>query len=81
MIVTDWEVLDEGNCYDNAPMESFFKTFNTEEVYQQPTYATHEQATQSVIDYIDRFYNRERLHSSLCYQSPEEFEQSFRLSG
>ena len=71
----------KGNCYDNAPMESFFKTFKTEEVYQQPTYATHEQATRSVIDYIDRFYNRERLHSSLGYQSPVEFEQSLGLSG
>lgn len=62
-----------GNCYDNAPMESFFKSFKTEEVSRQ-TYQTHEQATRGVIDYIERFYNPVRSHSSLGYASPIEFE-------
>ena len=63
----------KGNCYDNAPMESFFRSFKVEEVYHSE-YETHEQATRAVTDYIDRFYNRVRLHSSLDYQSPMEFE-------
>jgi transposase InsO family protein len=63
----------KGNCYDNAPMESFFKSFKVEEVYEQD-YQTHEHATRGAIDYIERFYNRTRLHSSLDYASPIEFE-------
>ena len=63
----------KGNCYDNAPMESFFRSFKVEEVYWNE-YETHEQATRGVTDYIDRFYNRVRLHSSLDYLSPTEFE-------
>lgn len=64
----------KGNCYDNAPMESFFKSFKVEEVSRQ-TYQTHEQATRGVIDYIERFYNPVRSHSSLGYMSPIEFER------
>lgn len=62
-----------GNCYDNAPMESFFKSYKTEEVQDQ-IYETHEQATRCVLDYIEGFYNPIRLHSSLDYQSPIDFE-------
>jgi len=68
----------KGNCYDNAPMESFFKSLKVEEVYQQQKFSTHEQATRCVIDYIERFYNCERLHSALDYQSPVEFENALR---
>ncbi len=64
----------KGNCYDNAPMESFFKSFKVEEVYHS-RYETHEQATRAVIDYIERFYNPKRLHSTLDYVSPNEFEE------
>jgi len=67
----------KGNCYDNAPMESFFRSFKVEEVYHSE-YDTREQATRAVTDYIDRFYNRTRLHSSLDYQSPLEFENQLR---
>jgi putative transposase len=64
----------KGNCYDNAPMESFFRSFKVEEVYNNK-YETHEQATRAVIDYIDRFYNPVRKHSSLGYTHPIEFER------
>jgi transposase InsO family protein len=64
----------KGNCYDNAPMESFFKSFKTEEVYQN-SYQTHEEVTRAATDYIERFYNRKRLHSALDYQSRIEFER------
>jgi transposase InsO family protein len=62
-----------GDCYDNAMMESFWATLKTELIYQQ-TYATREQARQSIFEYIEVFYNRKRLHSSLGYVSPESFE-------
>lgn len=65
-----------GNCYDNAPMESFFKSYKTEEVQQ--IYDTHEHATRGVSDYIERFYNPHRLHSSLDYQSPIDSEQAIK---
>jgi transposase InsO family protein len=62
-----------GNCYDNASMESFFKTFKVELVYQAH-YATREEARRSIHAYIEVFYNRQRLHSSLGYCSPAEYE-------
>ena len=61
-----------GNCYDNAPVESFFRTLKTELGPQ--THASRRQATTAVAEYIERFYNRERLHSALHYQSPAAFE-------
>ena len=64
-----------GNCYDNAAMESFFATLKKELVHQQD-YATREQARQSLFEYIEVFYNRERRHSALEYVSPEEYEQA-----
>ncbi|EMI18736.1 Integrase, catalytic core domain protein [Rhodopirellula maiorica SM1] len=64
---------NRGNCYDNAPMESFFKSYKTEEVRDEQ-YETHEQATRGACDFIEHFYNSVRLHSSLGYLSPIEFE-------
>lgn len=68
----------KGNCYDNAPMESFFKSFKVEEVYHEK-YETHEHAVRAANDYIERFYNPKRLHSALGYVSPTEFEQRLML--
>jgi transposase InsO family protein len=63
-----------GNCYDNAVAESFFSTLKAElESYGQ--YQTRQQAVSELFDYIERFYNRQRLHSSLGYLSPAEFER------
>jgi putative transposase len=62
-----------GDCWDNAMMESFFATLKSELVHQQ-SYATREQARASIFEYIEVFYNRKRLHSSLGYVSPESFE-------
>jgi transposase InsO family protein len=62
-----------GDCYDNAMMESFWATLKTELVHHQK-YATREQARQSIFEYVEVFYNRKRLHSSLGYVSPESFE-------
>jgi transposase InsO family protein len=63
----------KGDCYDNAMMESFWSTLKTELVHLD-CYATRQQARQSIFDYIETFYNRTRLHSSLGYVSPEAFE-------
>jgi putative transposase len=65
----------KGNCWDNAAMESFWATLKTELVHHED-YATHEQARTSIFEYIEVFYNRKRLHSSLGYKSPEAFEAS-----
>jgi putative transposase len=62
-----------GNCYDNAVMESFFKTLKTELIYHEH-YTTHHEAQQSLYQYIEIFYNRQRLHSALDYQSPASYE-------
>lgn len=68
----------KGNCYDNAMKESFFHTLKTELVHQRD-YRSHEEARASVFEYIEVFYNRQRVHSSLGYLSPVEFER--RLTG
>lgn len=63
-----------GNCYDNAAMESFFATLKTE-CATQP-FATRTQARSAIFEYIEAWYNRQRLHSSLGYLSPTEFERN-----
>jgi transposase InsO family protein len=63
-----------GNCFDNAPMESFFATLKTECAKKQ--FSTRAQARVVIFEYIEAWYNRQRLHSSLDYLSPLEFEQN-----
>ena len=62
-----------GNCYDNAMMESFWATLKRELVYRH-AFTTRAEAYRAIFEYIEVFYNRERLHSSLGYQSPVDFE-------
>ena len=66
----------KGNCYDNAVMESFFASLKKELVHQED-YQTRAEARQSLFEYIEVFYNQERLHSSLGYVSPAEYESQF----
>ncbi len=63
----------KGNCWDNAVSESFFHTLKTELIHQQ-TFQTRAQAKQAVFEYIEVFYNRERLHSANGYLSPVNYE-------
>lgn len=63
-----------GNCLDNAAMESFFHTLKTEHVYHH-RYRTREEARQSLFEYIEVFYNRQRRHSTLDYMTPTEYER------
>ncbi len=62
-----------GNCWDNAPMESFFASLKKELVYGED-YQTRAEAKASVFEYIEVFYNRVRRHSALGYKSPVEYE-------
>jgi len=63
----------KGNCYDNAFIESFFSSLKYELVYHH-RFTNFAQARTAVFDYIETFYNRIRLHSSLAYQTPINFE-------
>lgn len=64
-----------GNCWDNAVAESFFKTLKSELIYHCQ-YATKEEARRSIFEYIETFYNRKRLHSSIGYAAPMQFENA-----
>ncbi len=62
------------NCYDNAHVESFFHSLKTELVYRR-NFKTRKEAMQAIFEWIEVWYNRQRLHSSLGYMSPEEYEK------
>jgi transposase InsO family protein len=64
-----------GQCWDNAPMESFFASLKKELVHHED-YQTRAQARASIVEYIEMFYNPKRRHSSLGYLSPAEYEQA-----
>ena len=63
------------DCWDNAPMESFFASLKKELVHDAD-FATRAEARAAIFEYIEVFYNRQRRHSSLGYVSPAEYEQS-----
>ena len=63
------------HCCDNAVAESFFGTLKTELIRRKP-FESRASADNAIFDYIEVFYNRTRIHSSLGYQSPEEFERN-----
>jgi transposase InsO family protein len=79
-LLKDWGIRVSmngvGSWYDNAPMESFFGTLKSEWVYHQ-AYRTHDEARSDLFYYIEVFYNRHRLHSSLGYCSPDEYERRY----
>jgi transposase InsO family protein len=68
----------KGNCWDNSVVESFFSTLKTE--LQPTTWATRAEARAAIADYIERFYNVRRLHSTLAYRSPADFEAQFKVA-
>ena len=65
-----------GNCYDNAPMESFWALLKTELIFHRRV-ATRQQAIREITEYIEVFYNRQRLQKQLDYLSPAAFESRF----
>jgi len=69
----------KGDCWDNAPMESFFATLKTELVYRMK-FTTRKAAKQRIFEFVEIFYNRQRRHSSLDDQSPLDFEKTAPLA-
>ncbi len=65
----------KGACFDNAVIESFWATLKKELVYAQTRFATRDEARVAIFEYVEVYYNRERLHSSLRYETPEVFER------
>ncbi|WP_084064683.1 IS3 family transposase [Paenibacillus stellifer] len=66
----------KGNCYDNACIESFHSVLKKELIYLN-RYETREQAKQSIFEYIEFFYNTRRIHSSIDYHTPSEYERLY----
>ena len=66
----------KGNCYDNAPMESFWGTLKNELIYHH-RYSTREKAIKAITEYIEVFYNRQRRQARLGYLSPVAYERQF----
>ena len=64
----------KGDCWDNAVTESLFQTLKTELVYQRD-FEMRREAKQEIFEYIEVFYNRKRLHSTLGYKSPADYER------
>lgn len=65
----------KGNCWDNAPAESFFKTLKSDLIYHV-RFKTREEAEAAIFEYIEVFYNRQRQHSNLNYLTPVEYEEA-----
>jgi transposase InsO family protein len=65
-----------GNCFDNAPMESFWATLKTELIFHR-RFATRQQAIREITEYIEVFYNRQRIQKQLGYLSPAAFERRY----
>ncbi len=71
--------MNRKSSWDNAPSESFFHTLKTELIHQED-FKTREEAKQAIFEYIEVFYNRERLHSSNDYMSPMDYESKLRAA-
>ena len=79
-LIQDFRIVQsmsrKGNCWDNAPMESFFKTLKVERVHHL-RYQTRAQARLDIVNWIEGFYNRQRRHSAIGYQIPVAAESTF----
>jgi putative transposase len=63
----------KGNCWDNAPMESFFGSLKSE-LGENVVFSTRQQARAAIFSFVEAFYNRHRLHSAIDYRSPIQWE-------
>ncbi len=68
----------KGNCHDNAVAESFFSSLKNEAMHDR-FFVTREEAKAIISDYIEVYYNRERVHQTLDYQTPAQVEAQFRV--
>jgi transposase InsO family protein len=69
----------KGNCWDNAPMESFFKTLKVERTHRLQ-YSSRAEARLDIVNWIEGFYSEKRLHSAIDYRSPADFESSLKAA-
>ncbi|MDF2646667.1 MAG: transposase [Paenibacillus sp.] len=69
----------KGNCYDNACIESFHSLIKKELIYLNK-YQTREEAQNSIFEYIEVFYNNERIHSAIGYTTPSDFERAYHVN-
>ncbi|MEO3480740.1 IS3 family transposase, partial [Phaeobacter sp. CAU 1743] len=69
-----WDTPGKGNCYDNAAVETFFKTIKAELIWRHP-WETRRKAEMAIFEYINGFYNPRRRHSALGWKSPVAFER------
>ena len=69
----------KGDCYDNAVSETFFSTLKNELTHYK-NYATREQARSDIFEYIECFYNRKRIHQTLNYLTPVDFEKQYEYA-
>ena len=67
-----------GNCYDNAQAKAFFSTLKTECFPDNQVFASRAQARREIFEYIEVYYNNQRLHSALGYQTPCRYETQFK---
>ncbi|SFM36472.1 Integrase core domain-containing protein, partial [Paenibacillus sp. 1_12] len=67
----------KGNCYDNACIESFHSVLKKELIYLEK-FKTRQQAYRELFEYIEYFYNRKRIHSSIGYLTPDQYERTYR---
>ena len=67
----------KGNCWDNAPMESWYRTLKVE-LFEDDAFATRKQATAAIFEYMEVFYDRQRIHTTIGGRTPAEFEEQFR---
>ena len=67
------------DCWDNAVAESFFSNLKNELIYWY-NFSTREEARAAIFDYIEVFYNRQRIHQTLSYQTPEQFENLYDVA-
>jgi transposase InsO family protein len=82
-LIKDYQMVQSmsrrANCWDNAAMESFFKTLKVERVHRV-RYASRAQAKLDIVDWIEGFYNRQRIHSSVGYKTPVDVESKFKTA-
>jgi putative transposase len=82
-LIKDYQMVQSmsrrANCWDNAAMESFFKTLKVERVYRV-RYESRAQAKLDIVDWIEGFYNRQRIHSSIGYKTPVEVESRLKTA-
>ena len=72
----EWSISRNGNCYDNACIESFHSIIKKELIYLEK-FKTREEAKKRIYEYIEIFYNRKRIHSSIGYFSPIQYERMY----